>query len=354
MKEMEAIKVPLYQKAPFEIRLQILKHLWQSDITTTDATRFNGYFAYYDREIAMLNSGGLKSSRSYQQMPITNHMSLLRLVEVVRGSRDERAQVLQLVASQLSADEKSTSLVVDLVLRLWLMLNVRTPLLSLQAPQTPLLRWEDAETLSTFISRTFPKSRWEIEAKTSRLSPSFNAAFMVNVCGLKIEWTNCLADHLRLDRRVNALRVFSYKTVVSAHVDTYKFCSNAEDISALPERLLRETIWSLNLLFPQWDPQINTLLKRHGQNFQQAGPYDGPPTLNLVEFQYWRDRLSELHDVVYLSPPVSWAQLWRDRRNPQQFWTFWLALVILLLTFVSTVTGVVQAWASVKALNQSS
>jgi hypothetical protein len=347
-------KVPLYQKAPYEIRLQILKHLWQVDTATTEATRFNGYFAYYDREIAMLNSGGLASSRSHQQMPITDHERLLQLVEFVRRSRGEKRQVTQLLANQLSADEKSTSLVVDLILRLWLMLNVRTPLLSLQAPQTPLLRWEDAETLTNLLSRTFPKSRWEIDAKTSRLSPSFNAAFMVNVCGLKIEWTDCLADHLRLDRRVNALRVFSYKIVVSAHLDTYRFGSDPDDISALPERLLCETIWSLNLLFPQWDPQTNTLLKRHGQTFQQAGPYEGPPTLNLVEFQYWRDRLSELHDVVYLSPPVSWAQLWRDRRNPQQFWTFWLALVILLLTLVSTVTGIVQAWASVKALKQSS
>jgi hypothetical protein len=122
--------------------------------------------------------------------------------------------------------------------------------------------------------------------------------------------------------------------------------------SPLPERLLRETIWSLNLLFPQWDADTASLLRKHGQDFQEIGPYDGPPTLNLVEFHYWLDRLSELHDVVFLSPPVSWAQLWRDRRNPQQFWTFWLALVILWLTLISTITGIVQAWASVRALHQ--
>lgn len=130
----------------------------------------------------------------------------------------------------------------------------------------------------------------------------------------------------------------------------YQRASNVFD-SPLPERLLMETIWSLNLLFPQWDQNTNALLKKHQQTFQQAGPYNGPPTLNLAEFQYWRDRLMELHDVVFLAPPASWAQLWRDRRNPQQFWTFWLALVILWLTLISTVAGIVQAWASIKSLD---
>ena len=113
----------------------------------------------------------------------------------------------------------------------------------------------------------------------------------------------------------------------------------APPASPLPERLLVETIWSLNLLFPQWHPDTNCLLRKHGQDFQQTGLYDGPPTLNLVEFRYWSDRLSELHDVVFLSPPVSWVQLWRDRRNLQHFWTFWLALIILWRTLVSTFTG---------------
>lgn len=122
--------------------------------------------------------------------------------------------------------------------------------------------------------------------------------------------------------------------------------------SPLPEPLLVETLWTLNLLFPHWDPGTVALLRGHGQYFQDVGPYEGPPTLNLVEFEYWRDRIAELYDVVFSSPPVSWAQLWKDRRNPQQFWTFWIALVILALTLVSTAATVVQTWASVTSLHR--
>jgi len=96
---------------------------------------------------------------------------------------------------------------------------------------------------------------------------------------------------------------------------------------------------------------INKDLSEHQQTFQQLGPYDGPATLNLMEFDHWRDRLLEVYDVVFQSPPVSWAQLWRDRRNPQQFWTFWIALIILALTLISTVTSVVQIWVSVRAIH---
>jgi hypothetical protein len=86
--------------------------------------------------------------------------------------------------------------------------------------------------------------------------------------------------------------------------------------AGLPAEVYIETIYSLNLLFPQWDPATNKLLREHGQTFQLTGPYGCPRTLNLMEFDYLRDRLLELYDVVFQSPPVSWAQLWRDRRNP--------------------------------------
>jgi len=39
---------------------------------------------------------------------------------------------------------------------------------------------------------------------------------MVRICGLKVEWTTSLEDHLRLDRRRKAIRVFSYKCCLQA------------------------------------------------------------------------------------------------------------------------------------------
>lgn len=75
-------------------------------------------------------------------------------------------------------------------------------------------------------------------------------------------------------------------------------------------------------------------------------------SLALTDFDHWRDRLLELRETLD-APPISWAQLWRDRRNPQQFWTFWIALFILILTIMSFVVSAIQAWASVEALKLS-
>jgi hypothetical protein len=107
---------------------------------------------------------------------------------------------------------------------------------------------------------------------------------------------------------------------------------------------------SLNLLFPYGDTNTEKLLLKHNQIFHQTAPFDRPRSLNLREFNHWTDRSLELYVEIYQAPPVSWGQLWADRRNPQQWYKFWIALVILLLTFISTIATVVQAWAAVYAL----
>jgi hypothetical protein len=117
----------------------------------------------------------------------------------------------------------------------------------------------------------------------------------------------------------------------------------------IPRNVVEETIKSLNLLFPMDDPATEILLHRRGQTFHRDVPFATRRTLNVLDFDVWRDKLLELHEEVFLSPPASWAQLRKDRRNPQQFWTFWIALFILALTIVSTFASVLQTVYSVLA-----
>lgn len=105
------------------------------------------------------------------------------------------------------------------------------------------------------------------------------------------------------------------------------------------------------MLFPQWDSETQGLLSKHGQTFHSVGPFHGPRRLDLHEFDYWRDQLLELHEEIYLAPADSWRQLWIDRRNPHQYYTFWVALVVLILSSCSLIASIIQAWASVKSLN---
>ena len=93
---------------------------------------------------------------------------------------------------------------------------------------------------------------------------------------------------------------------------------------------------------------------QHDYTFHLNPPFEDSRPRHLADFDHWRNRLLELHQIFH-SPPVGWTQIWADRRNPLQWYTFWIAIVILVLTVVfgiiSTVTGILQtclAYESVK------
>ena len=219
------------------------------------------------------------------------------------------------------------------------------------------------------FNRSFPSYAGILQPNPADWGP-ISQRLSCNVCGLTIEWTTSLHDHLRLDRRRKALKIFPYKCHVQALLESHQSRNNKKYVtepfkllcevitciprSLIPVKVLKETILSLDLLFPFWDNRTVALLDCEKQTFHRYGPYAVSRTLTLLDFDHWQDRLLELHEEVFQSPPVSWAQLWRDRRNPQQFWAFWVAMTILLLTILSTVATIIQAWASLKALDQIS
>ena len=110
---------------------------------------------------------------------------------------------------------------------------------------------------------------------------------------------------------------------------------------------------SLNLLFPHWDPKTDSFMLQHDHTFHLGGPFEEPAPLSLANFDHWRDRLLELH-LVFVSPPVGLSQMWADRRNPLQWYTFWLAVIILVLTIIfgiiSSVTGILQTHVAYSSL----
>jgi hypothetical protein len=65
-----------------------------------------------------------------------------------------------------------------------------------------------------------------------------------------------------------------------------------------------------------------------------------PASLDLGDFTYWRARLVNLYDA-FNAPPFGFYQMWHDRRNPMQWWTFWLAGFILIL---STFFGIISSY----------
>jgi len=122
-----------------------------------------------------------------------------------------------------------------------------------------------------------------------------------------------------------------------------------------------ETIRTLALLFPQKDGETKRWLR--SQLDSEGKPLDAAlvkcGSLRTEErrfecFSFWRDRLVILKEAYDESRPKTLPQWWYDRRNGEQWYTFWIAVLVFVVatTFgvVQSVEGALQVYLSYRAL----
>lgn len=72
-----------------------------------------------------------------------------------------------------------------------------------------------------------------------------------------------------------------------------------------------------------------------------------------VDFPFFAKRLSVLQEYTLSQAPNDWKTLWRDRRNPREFYTFWAALIFglsaLLLALIQVIGLTVQIYQGTKS-----
>jgi hypothetical protein len=54
----------------------------------------------------------------------------------------------------------------------------------------------------------------------------------------------------------------------------------------------------------------------------------------IEQFRFWRDRLVILKEAFDDATPRTLSQWWYDRRNGVQWYTFWVAVLVLVLTIL--------------------
>ena len=73
-----------------------------------------------------------------------------------------------------------------------------------------------------------------------------------------------------------------------------------------------------------------------------------PKDRKLEDYHFWRERLETIVEAYDSSEPKALPQWWNDRRNKVQWYTFWTAVLILLLTIVfgliQSITGILQVY----------
>lgn len=70
----------------------------------------------------------------------------------------------------------------------------------------------------------------------------------------------------------------------------------------------------------------------------------------IEKFLHWHDRLVVLKQLFDEATPRTLSQWWYDRRNGVQWYTFWVAILVLASTLIfgliQCITGIMQVYAA--------
>lgn len=314
------------------------------------AAGLEDYMVFYARQTQLLRLQYAPRGTPWP-LPVRTHTQLLEVlrlikVEPLRTRGELRAELRLRCPWSCGTPDRYLDAIVNACLRIWLMINFR-PLDEIGVGGgRPCIDWRENETLDSLLRDLFHKSTTNLTLTQRRLNPQFTAACMMDVCGLKIGWTSSLEDHLRLDRQQKVLWVLPHRGYLVQQAESAKTSK-----IPFPPELFAEASRTLDLLFPPWDRRTRLFLKQECKDFHTMSP--GSRELDLKYFSFFRERLLELNEDIYMAPAEDWWQLWRDRRDPQKFWTFWIALIILNLTVVATAASIVQTWATLKSMKHS-
>ena len=123
--------------------------------------------------------------------------------------------------------------------------------------------------------------------------------------------------------------------------------------------LVEETILTLRLLIPNDSRSQRWFKKKQRQLHldRRAGSYTSLSTSarQIDNFHYWRDRLAVLKQTFDESEPQTIWSWWYDDRKKVQWYTFWVAVLVLVLTIVfgliQSISSALQAWAAIKSIH---
>ncbi|KAK0649057.1 hypothetical protein B0T16DRAFT_427974 [Cercophora newfieldiana] len=304
----------------------------------------DNYWAYYAKECsnALHDSGRHVATRT--------HADIVDCVSKLQGDM-LRSDIKYCLRSKLTSrhpdEDEMLDNSIDLSASLLLMTNFGSYSYGFSGKTS--VHWTKGS-LRQFIQNYFEPER-KLVNESVKLERIFKASNLDRIAGLEIEWTDNLADHLRItddDKRVHIFHHASFLEAQRIGVD-----------SLLPDGLAEETLRTLALLFPtcdgetkQWMAGLANFSELDGR-VAQCGRLK-TDNRRIDRFAFWRDRLVVLKQAFDEAQPKTIRQWWYDSRNGVQWYTFWVAVLVLMLTvvfgLVQSIEGALQVYISFKAL----
>ncbi|RDL35111.1 Uncharacterized protein BP5553_07042 [Venustampulla echinocandica] len=320
-----------------ETKHEILRHLWDFDVCPSHFYDiyhdYDAYFSYYTEQCSdALHDGG-------RHVSVRTHNDIVQIAQHLKNSvnRNSVRQILgyELPLPKPANEDELLDGSIDLVARLLLM--VEFGCLQYGFTGRRQVGWVEGS-LGECMTKYFGAPQI-LEQETVRFEKVFNARNLGQIAGIKIRWTNNLADHLRL--------------VDDVSIDA-NFSSNL-----FPVGLVDETLRTLALLFPgtdkttkKWFKKLSTS-KKLDTKAVKCGRLRAEDRY-IENFEFWHDRLIVLKQLFDEAEPDTFPRWWYDRRRRVQWYTFWIAALVLVLTIffgiVQSIEGGLQVY---KAYNPS-
>ena len=329
--------------------------LQMSTVQATD----NAYESFFTR-YALLCKLAANKDREVENVTHQELVDIIALLKIYKfSSQGTREATIRRTALRDPVAPHSKNLagtLVDLAAGLWLMLSISKYPGDISYDE-PII-WDDEESLVPLelVDKTFSKQYNSTDLV--KLPQSFTAAHLEQIAGIKVIWTSNLADHLLLKDDDTKLMLFHQVSILQLH--------KRSSTTLLHKDLVDETIRSISLLIPPvlgepnpWFQQQRKKSQKQSQIDAQAGVCErlNSSERQIGKFKYWRDRLVLLKRTFDDAEPRNISQLWWDDRKKTQWFTFWVAVLVFVMTvffgIVQSVAGIVQAWASVRSLQTS-
>jgi hypothetical protein len=338
--------------------LQILMHLWSRDASSslsTDDFDLEAYPAYHQKQCCCaLHDGG-------RHISARTHRDILAIAEDLNQGLSKE-DIKGRLSSKL-ADPKPTNEngllegSIDLTARLVSMMDIGE--LSYGFSGRRGLVWSQGS-LKDLVHSYFNVP--VVLGHDVKLEKMFNARNVGRIAGIHIAWTDNLADHLRfIDEGQKTVAIFHHASFLIGQQRYTRCCSSAHivrsqanSISALfPPGLIEETLRTFALFFPQFDRDTTKWFGKipYSRHIDREVVKCGQLKVDerqIENFTFWHDRLVILKEVFDESRPSTLAQWWWDRRNGVQWYTFWVAVLVLFLTIffgmVQSIEGALQVY----------
>ncbi|UKZ54559.1 hypothetical protein TrVGV298_008368 [Trichoderma virens] len=339
--QVEALNEPL-QKFPISSSIQegLLEALWQA---SDRHGSMSPYFKYYSKRIQRLRLDGCDGFCADSHADITSIAK-----RILSGA--PRDDIFQQVAFEAKCTSESAAVDVnhgiDMCASLLVMTEIELNGSSAGLSGLTAVPWKNGSLNEALACYFCPQKT--LQADRPKLGKVFTARNLSRIAGIEIRWTTNLADHLRL--------VDDDQVVFIFHCASFLQLQKSLDKSPFPDSFLQETLDTLALLFPSSDNETTNWLKSLTKIDPRLARCGSLRTRErrLENFNYWHDQLVILKQAFDESSPRNISQWWFDRRNGVQWYTFWIAILVFVVTIffgiVQSIEGALQVYLSYKSI----